>query len=87
MKIKRGLMLCKVGDEHVVLADGNVNMQIRGLTTVNETGAFIWETLQKDCTQEQVVDAMTQEFDIDRATAEKDAAEFCALLERVGFLE
>ena len=28
MKIKEGLMLCKVGDEHVVLANGDADLQI-----------------------------------------------------------
>ena len=86
MKIKEGLMLCKVGDEHVVLANGDADLQIRGLTTINETGAFIWETLQQEHTQAQLVDAMLQEFDVDRQTAEKDVAEFCAMLEKAHFL-
>ena len=87
MKIKDGLMLCRVGEEYVVLAGGeNADLQIRGLTTLNETGAFIWETLQEDKTEADAVDAMLREFDIDRASAEQDVAEFCALLRRVGFL-
>ena len=87
MKIKNGLMLCRVGEEYVVLADGNTDMQICGLTTVNETGAFIWETLRADATQDAVVDAVMREFEVDRATAAKDVAAFCAMLERAGFLE
>ena len=87
MKIKDGLMLCQVGDDYVVLANADVQMQIRGLTTINETGAFIWNTLQEDMEESAVVDAMLREFDVDRATAEQDVAEFCALLKRCDFLQ
>ena len=87
MKIKDGLMLCQVGDDYVVLANADVEMQIRGLTTINETGAFIWEALQEDKDEAAVVEAMLREFDVDRATAEKDVAEFCALLRRSDFLQ
>ena len=86
MKIKDGLMLCRVGDDYVVLAGGDTDMQIRGLTTVNETGAFIWEVLQEDKDEAAVVDALLGEFETDRATAEKDVAAFCALLRDSGFL-
>ena len=86
MKIKDGLMLCPVGDDYVVLANGNADMQIRGLTTVNETGAFIWETLREEHEIPDVVDAMLREFEIDRATAERDVDAFCALLRDNGFL-
>ena len=87
MKIKDGLMLCQVGEDYVVLANADVQMQIRGLTTINETGAFIWNALQEDRSEADVVDMMLQEFDVDRATAERDVAEFCALLKRCDFLQ
>lgn len=79
-------MLCPVGGDYVVLANGNADMQIRGLTTVNETGAFIWETLQEDRDEAAVVEALLGEFETDRATAENDVAAFCAMLRDNGFL-
>ena len=86
MKIKDGLMLCRVGEEYVVLANGNADLQIRGLTTINDTGAFIWDALQEDRDVSSVVDALLSEFETDRATAERDVAEFCDLLRENGFL-
>ena len=86
MKIKDGLMLCPVGDDYVVLAGGDADMQIRGLTTINETGAFIWEALQQETDVHSVVDAMLREYEIDRATAETDVTAFCEMLRSNGFL-
>lgn len=87
MKIKKGLMLCKVGESNVILASGNVEMQIQGLTTVNETGAFIWERLMEDTDVDAVVNAMLREFDVDRETAMADVDAFIAMLSQADFLE
>ena len=87
MKIKDGLYLCKVGDSSVVLAGGNSTMQIRGLTTVNETGAFIWEQLTKETDESAVVAAMLEAFDVQPETAQADVRAFIAMLNESGFLE
>ena len=87
MKIKDGLMLCQVGDEYVVLANGNADMQIRGLTTVNETGAFIWDTLREEHDEDAVVEALLGEFETDRDTAVRDVTAFCGMLRDNGFLD
>ena len=62
-------------------------MQIQGLTTVNETGAFIWERLMEDTDVDAVVNAMLREFDVDRETAMADVDAFIAMLSQADFLE
>lgn len=86
MRIKDGYQLCKVGDSSIVLATGDVSMQLSGLTTLNETGEFIWNHLLEETTPDAVVDAMTKEYAIDRATAQADFDEFVQKLKGAGFL-
>lgn len=85
MKIKRGFMVCKVGDSHVVMSIGS-KMHMRGLTTLNETGVFIWNQLKNDTTEEAITQAMCAEFDIDEETARADVHEYVAMLRKAGFL-
>ena len=87
MKIKDGLLLCKVGESNVILAATDSNMQVEGLTTVNETGSFIWEHMLADTQPDAVIDALVREFDVDRATAAADFDTFTASLRAAGFLE
>lgn len=87
MKIKNGLILCKVGDSNVILASTDSSMQVEGLTTVNETGSFIWEHMLQDTQPSAVIDAIVQEFDVDRATAAADFEAFAQTLRSVGFLD
>lgn len=86
MKIKDGYQLCKVGDNSIVLATGNVSMQLSGLTTLNETGEFIWNCLLEDSDPADVVEKMTKEYNVDRATAQADFDEFVQKLKGAGFL-
>lgn len=86
MKIKDGFQLCKVGDSSIVLATGDVSMQLSGLTTLNETGEFIWNQLLEETQPDAVVDALTKEYSVDRATAQADFEEFVQKLKGAGFL-
>lgn len=87
MKIKSGYQLCDVGDSSIVIANGEASMDMSSLTTLNETGAYLWKLLETEKTEDEVLDIMTKEFDIDRATAAADFKEFVKKLEGAGFLE
>lgn len=85
MKLKDDLMLCKVGDSSIVMSTGST-MHLQGLTTVNETGEFIWNLLQNDTTEDAIVQALCGEFEIDAPTARADAHSFIGMLDKAGFL-
>ena len=87
MKIKEGFIKSRLGDECVVVPVGAQTVDFRGLITLNETGEFIWEILLEEKSLEDVVSAMTREYDIDEATATADAKNFIEVLREKGFLE
>lgn len=85
MKIKDGLLLCKVGDSCVVMATGSA-MHLQGLTTINETGEFIWSRLSSDTDEDSIIRAMCAEFDVDEQTAREDVHAFIVMLQKADFL-
>lgn len=85
MKIKDGLLLCKVGDSSVVMATGSA-MHLHGLTTVNATGEFIWSLLQSDTQEDAIIRAVCAEFDVEEQTAREDVHGFLQMLQGAGFL-
>lgn len=85
MRLKDGLLLCKVGDSSVVMATGS-SMHLNGLTTVNETGEFIWSQLQSDTDEDAIVRAVCEEFAVDEQTAREDVHAFLQTLQNAGFL-
>lgn len=86
MRIKDGFKLCKVAESSIVLATGDVTMQLTGLTTLNETGEFIWNCLLEESEPADVVTKLCEQYAVDRATAQADFDEFVQKLKGAGFL-
>lgn len=85
MKLKDGFVLRNVAGETVVLPVGedlNLNMMI----TLNETGRFLWEQLQKETEELELVSALLKEYDVDEATAKAAVHAFVKKLNDNGFL-
>ena len=58
MKLKKGYILHTAGDEHLMVASGKAAKEFNGLVRSNETAQFLLEQLQKDRTEDQLVDAL-----------------------------
>ncbi len=86
MKIKEGFVLRNICGEYVVVAVGRQTLDFKGLIKLNETGAFLWEKLQAECTEEQLQAAMLSEYDVDAATAQADIETFIASLRSADLL-
>ena len=54
---------------------------------LNDTGAFIFEKLQKGSTPEQTAEALTQEYDVPLDTASADVKNTVASLIEAGVAE
>ena len=87
MKIKNGFLLRQVGEQTVVVAVGEESRNFNGIIRLNDTGRFLWENLQKDITEKELVRIMLLEYDIDGATAEADVADFIETLKEADLLE
>jgi len=73
---------CDMAEEAVVL---NVkNGVYYGLDAI---GAMIWKLVQSGTTVEQVVNAVTSEYDVDRGKCIKDMIDFFTNLESYGLIE
>ena len=66
----------KTGDEYVLVPVTNNIADMNSVYTLNETGAFIWEQLDGKRNVEEIIKAVTTEYDIDRTTAESDVYSF-----------
>ena len=87
MKIKRDFVLRKVADTWVVLPLGAANLDLNGMLTLNETGAFLWRALEQGADSRSLVDALTAEYDVDCTIALEDVEAFLNKLASVGCVE
>lgn len=86
MRIKKGFLLRKVGGQNVVVAVGEASLEFNGIIRLNDTGKFLWEQLINDSTEEQLLAALLNEYDIDEAGAKADIAEFLDKLRKAELL-
>lgn len=87
MKIKNGFISRKVAGSNVVVATGEQSKSFNGIIKLNDSGLILWNKLLGDVDKEQLVDAILEEYDIDRATAEADVNKFVGVLRDAGAIE
>ena len=87
MKIKEGFMLREVAGSYVVVPVGQASIDFNGMMNLNETGAFLFQKLLEGCTEDELVEAMTAEYEVDEALARSDIKIFVERISEEGLLE
>jgi len=81
--LKSKFVAREVGNELILVPlTGNV-AQMSELFTLNETAKFIWENITEESTTKDIETALTNSFDIDSETAQKDIENFLTYLEQL----
>ncbi|MBR6571157.1 MAG: PqqD family protein [Clostridia bacterium] len=77
LRTKKGFILRKMLNEHIVVAVGEASLGFNGMIRLNATGAFLWETLEKGATEETLAQKLLERFeDLSEAEAKADLTEF-----------
>ena len=87
MKIKKGFIVRKVGDENIVVPVGEASKSFHGMIKLNESGAFLWNFYTAEHTEEEGVSALLSEYEVEREVAERDVKVFVENLTKNGFAE
>ena len=76
MKIKNGFILRKVGKQYVVAATGEASKSFNGMMRLNDEAAFAFGLLQKEITEEELVNAMVEKYPADLEETKAGVAYF-----------
>lgn len=85
--LKDGFVLRQVADTWVVMPLGQMSLDFNGMLTLNETGALLWQALEKGGDAEALTNALTAEYDVSAEDARKDVEAFLAKLQNAGCLQ
>lgn len=86
MKLRKGFVLRSVADRTVVVPDNEI-LNLHMMITLNGTGKFLWERLEHGASEDELRDALLEEYDVDEKRAQEDVKAFLAALEKNGCLE
>lgn len=88
MKIKDQFLIKNVAGRIIVVPVGSAALDFNAVVSLNETGAFLFNELQKeDLSETELADKLCAEYEVDRETAEKDIARFIEKVADAGMTE
>lgn len=88
MKKKSGFVLRQVCGENIIVAEGKENIDFSSIIAMNESSAYLWEKIGEDSfTSESMATMLTEEYDIDNATAFEDATTLARQWMEAGIIE
>ncbi len=87
MRIKDGYKIRSIAGENVIVSVGTLNVNLTKVISLNDTSVWLWEQLVgKEFDAEQVADMLTENYDIDRATALADSKAWIESLDKAELL-
>ncbi|MCI5970952.1 MAG: PqqD family protein [Clostridia bacterium] len=86
MKVKEGFIVKKVIDDYVVVPVGDNFMDFSSIINLNETGAFLWQCMENDITEDELVNLLSKEYEVDASEVKDDVADFIESLKNAKLL-
>lgn len=88
MKTKKGFNLRQVCGENVIVAEGAENIDFSSIISMSESSAYLWNSIQgKEFDKNNLVELLTQEYEVDADTAAKDVEALVAQWMKAGIIE
>ena len=87
MKLKEDVIVSGIDGQVMAVDAGARRERFSGLVRMNETAGFVAELLQKETSLEEIVKAMTQEYDVTEEVAKVNAQKVIDAFQGAGLLE
>lgn len=87
MRIKDGFILREVAGKVIVVSVGEMAMKFKGMITLNSTAAFLWKKAETEFVKEDLVKALTDEYDVSDEDAKKAVDDFVEILSKQDLIE
>lgn len=88
MEIKDGFELREMCGEHIIIGTGMANIDFSKVISLNESAAYLWRAIEgKEFTVQLLAELLTEQYDIDDATATADASMLAKQWVNVGIVE
>lgn len=86
MQIKKNLVKREIAGENILIPYGKTVYESNGMFVLTEVGAFIWDMLPEVETEEDILKAVLNEYEIDATVARADIKEFLDKLNKMGII-
>lgn len=86
MIIKKELIKREITGDTILVPVGKTVLDSNGLFMLNELGAFIWDLLPGTESEEDICNAVLEQYDVSAETVKKDVSEFLEKLRKMDII-
>ncbi len=76
-----------VAGQAVAIATGEASKSFHGMVKLNDTGAVIWNGIEKGLDEAEIAEQLTASYDVEVGQALKDVKSFIARMRDAGLVE
>lgn len=88
MKISEKFKVREMAGEHVIIMPGRYGADMTRILALNDSSLYLWEALRgREFTTGEAAGLLTEQYEVDAATAQRDAEAWVARLAECGVLE
>ncbi len=87
MRMKKNYLLREIADMYVVVPTGQEAIKFNGIISLNQSGKRLFEKLQEDRTESELVDFLLDTYDVTKKKAREDIRQFVAILKEHDLLD
>ena len=77
----------KIADEYIVIPRGPEAVSFSATLVFNESGAFLWKTLNNYCSIDSLTELLAEKYSIDLEAARADVTDYINKMKENGLLE
>ncbi len=87
MKLKKDIVTGNIDGNSFAIATGKLSKHFKGIINNNYTAAFLFELLKTEQSEDSIVKAMTEKYNVPEKEARADVKEVIKQLNELGILE
>lgn len=88
MRIIEGFVLRPLGDEFIITGEGPAQVNFNKMISLNSTAAYLWRSVEgREFSVDDLTALLLEEYDVDEATASKDALAIVNKWIEIGLVE
>lgn len=86
-RVKEGFIIRKIGGYIMAVPTGTQTSEMHGMIALNETGEMLWNLLENGATHEELAEALSEHYEVEKSVALSDAIRFIDMLKEQGALQ
>lgn len=87
IRTNRSYKYREIAGEYYLIPTSEVAERLKNPLQLTETAAWIWTQIEEGVAKKEIICQMTEEYEVDSATAEKAVEQFIEILLEQGMLE